>query len=179
MKRISIALLVLAAAGVLSFGAGAAPSRVTSITADLTLRTGVSQAGHPAVVPHGLYGAFDATYNARKGALVYSLRYKGLRGPAFRVALRSRATGATFAVLCSPCNPGPRARPGHEHPPVSGIAGSIRVDPDTGFLVTHGRAFVEADTTAYPSGEIAGPVSKKEPEPGPGPPVVRGTPRCC
>jgi hypothetical protein len=181
MKRTSIALLVLAAAGVLSLTAGAAPNR-TTLTADLRLRIGVGQAGHPAVVPQGLYGAFDGTYNAHTGTLGYSLRYKGLRGPAFRVVLRSRATGATFAVLCRPCNPVPTARPGHDEPPVSRISGSIPIDPDIGFLITHGRAFVQADTTAYPSGEIAGPVFRKEPEPpstGPGPIKVRGTPRCC
>ena len=182
MKRMSIALLVLAAVGAFSLAAGAAPNRVAPLAANLALRLGVSQAGHPAVAPRGLYGAFDATYNARSGALVYTLEYKGLRGPAFRVAVRSRTTGAPFAVLCSPCNPVTRARRGNEGLPVSRISGSIRIDPDIGFLITHGRAFVEVDTTAYPSGEIGGPIYKTVPElpfTGPGPPRVQVAPRCC
>jgi hypothetical protein len=177
MKRMSIALLVLAAAGALSLTAGAAPNRVARLTADLELRIGVSPAAHRRVRPPRLYGAFDGTYSGYTGTLAYSLRYKALRGPAFRVLLRSRATGATFAVLCSPCSP--VTMPGHEDPPVSRIAGSIRLDPDIGFLITHGRAFVQADTTAYPTGEIAGPVYKEPSSTGPGPVVVQGSPRCC
>ena len=182
MKRTStVVLLVLTAVGVFSLAAGAAPNRVARLAADLTLRPGVSQVGHPAVSPPTLYGALDGTYNVRAGTLAYSLRYKGLRGSAFRVAIRSRATGDTFAVLCSPCSPVKRATPAREGLPVSRISGSVRVEPDVGFLITHGRAFVEVDTTAYPSGEIGGPIRTKAPAfptNGSGP-IVTSEPRCC
>ncbi len=182
MKRTSIALLVLAAVGVFSLAAGAAPNRAAQLAADLTLRPGVSRVGHPAVAPPSVYGALDGTYNARTGALVYTLEYKGLRGSAFRVVVRSRATGATFAVLCSPCSPVIRATRGREGLPVSVISGNVRVDPDVGFLIAHSQSFVEVDTTAYPSGEIGGRIYKKAPElpfTGPGPQPVTETPRCC
>src|SRR4051794_19628381 len=137
MKRTSSALLVLMAVGVFSLAASAAPNHVTRLEANLTLRPDVSRVGYPAVGPPNLYGALDGTYNVRTHVLAYSLEYKGLRGSAFRVVARSRATGATFAVLCSPCSPVMRARPGNEGLPVSRISGSAQLDPDIGFLITH------------------------------------------
>jgi hypothetical protein len=181
MKRTSVALLVLAAVGVFSLAAGAVPKRVTRLEANLTLRPGVSRVDHPAVAPHGLYGMLDGAYDVRTGTLRYTLRYKALRGSPFRVVVRSRATGATFAVLCSPCSPVPAGRSG-DRKPVSSLSGRVQVDPDAGFLITHDRSFVEVDTTAYPSGEIAGPIYEKVPQlpfTGPGPKPVTETPRCC
>lgn len=182
MKRTSIALFVLAGVSSFALAAGAAPTRLTQLQADLTLRPGVGRAGHPAVRPAGLYGAFDGDYNSRTGSLDFSLEYKGLRGSVFRVVIRSRTTGATFAVLCSPCTAALRARAGNEGLPVHRIIGALRLDPDIAFLITHGRAFVEADTTTDPSGEIGGAIYVGPPElpfTGPGTPRVQASPRCC
>jgi hypothetical protein len=158
MKTKWIAALLLAIGlGAVAASAGAGSGRITTLTADLTLRPGVIRSNHPAVAPHGLYGALDATYNSGTARLAYTLDYKGLNGSATRVIVRSRATGATLAVLCNFCHPRP-AGPGHEGLPVSHLAGRVSVDPDVGFLITSARTFVEIDTTAYPSGEIGGPI---------------------
>jgi hypothetical protein len=189
MKWKPIVLLPLVTAvgvGSLAATAGAGRGRITPLTADLTLRPGVGRAGHPAVAPHALYGALDATYNSRAGTLAYTLDYKGLKGPAFRVTVRSRATGSTYAVLCDPCHPVVLAKRGHEGLPVDHLSGRLPVDDDVGFLITHARTFVEVDTTAYPSGEIGAPMLPPPPElPFTGPPATGGTyapapyPRCC
>jgi CHRD domain-containing protein len=173
MKRTSLTLLLLAAVGASALAAGAAPSRVTRLRADLTLRPGVSRAGHPAVHPAAVYGALDGRYNDATSTFTYTLDYKGLQGTPFRVVIRSRTTGATYAVLCSPCSPVAAGRSG-DGLPVSKIAGSVTVDPDTGFLIAHGRTFVEIDTTAYPAGEIGGRIHKPLHTGG-----ITETPRCC
>ena len=177
MKTKSFVLLVVVvgtALGVLAAGAGASrPTGYLYVTADLTLRPGVSHGSHPRVKPPGFYGAFDGTYTVRTSRLAYHLEFKGLSGSAFRVVVRSRATGATYAVLCGPCNVRPRAQRGNEGLPVSMVSGTVTVNPDVGYLMSGDRTFVEVDTTAYPAGEIAGQIFAFRP------PVTRGTPRCC
>jgi hypothetical protein len=186
---LSIAVFLAAVAG----GAGAGSGRLTRLRADLVLRPDVPRDQHPAVAPHGLYGAFDATYNPGTGRLGYGLRYKGLDGFAFRVEIRSRATGETYAVLCEPCQPALLPKPGHEGLPVSHLSGVVSIDPDTAFLITHERTFVEVDTTAYPSGEIGAPIFEVVPVARYAPPPPKSgygsasptgaltpeTPRCC
>ena len=102
--------------------------------------------------------------------------YKALAGSAFRLQIRSRATGTVYATLCAACHSTPAGH-GREGLPVSHIGGRVTVDPDVGFLIAGGRTFLEIDTTAYPSGEIGGPLL-------PPPPATPGyahgeAPRCC
>jgi hypothetical protein len=142
----------------LAASAGAAPSLARPLSADLVLRPGVAQTGHPAVAPHALYGAFDASYATATDTLAWKLRYKGLSGNAFRVVVRSRWTGRIFAVLCDPCEPALRRARGNEGLPVRVLSGAVRLDLDTAFLVSKAGTFVQVDTTAYPGGEIGGPI---------------------
>jgi hypothetical protein len=181
MKRKSIALLaVVAALGSLASTAGARSGSITFLSFDLTLRPGVSQAGHPAIAPRGFFGGGDATYNPGTSLFAYSLDYKGLAGSVLRVRIRSRATGAVYATVCDPCHPVSAGR-GHEGLPVSHLGGRVTVDPDAGFLIARGRTFLEVDTTAYPAGEIGGPILPPpvftHPVTKPG--GVTETPRCC
>jgi hypothetical protein len=177
VKTKSLVLLVVVvgtALGVVAAGAGASrPTGFFYVTADLTLRPGVSRSSHPSIRPPGLYGAFDGTYTVRSNRLSYGLEFKGLSGSAFRVVVRSRATGARYAVLCGPCNVRPRTQRGNEGLPVSVLAGTVTLNPDVGYLMEGNRTFVEVDTTAYPAGEIGGQIF------GFRPPVTRSTPRCC
>jgi hypothetical protein len=145
---------------------------VTKLQADLVLRPGVPKAGHPQVLEN-LYGGLDATWNSARSTLAYSLAWRGLRGTAFRVEIRSWSTGRTYAVLCAPCNP----VTDRSAVPVSRIHGLLRLDSDIGYLIAHGRTFVEVDTTAYPAGEIGGPIYQP-PTFGPGHGYGE-TPRCC
>jgi len=177
MKTKLIAVLLLSvtvALGAVAGGAGARISKVTKLEADLTLSPGVPRAGHPAVSPPGLYGGFYATYNSTSHAIVYSLAYRGLRGPVFRVIIRSRSTGRTYAALCTPCRSVVTHREGRVT--VYGINGVARVDADDGFLITSGRAYVELLTSAYPAGEISAPIYVP---PTFGPNNPGETPRCC
>ena len=164
-------LVVLAAA---ASTAGAGGGRITSLAALLTLRPGVSQGAHRRV-EEGVYGSLDGTFNSARSTVAYSLSYQGLNGFAFRVAVRSRATGRTLAVLCNSCHPLSIGR-GRSGLQVSHLGGVVRVDPDAGFLMTSGRAFVEVDTTAYPSGEIGGAIFQP---PVFGPNNPGELPRCC
>jgi hypothetical protein len=177
LKTKSLVLLVVAvgtALGILAAGAGASrPAGFFYVTTDLTLRPGVSRSGRPSIRPPGLYGAFDGTYTVRSSRLVYRLEFKGLAGSAFRVVVRSRATGARYAVLCGPCNVRLRAQRGNEGLPVSVVSGTVTMNPDVGYLMDGNRTFVEVDTTAYPAGEIGGQII------GFRPPATRSTPRCC
>jgi hypothetical protein len=173
MKRMSVALLVLAAVGSFSLSAAAAPNHVTKLLGLLTLRPGVSRTGHPAVT-EGVYGEFVASYNDGSSKLTYTLRYKGLAGTPFRVVVRSRATGADFAVLCSPCSAVSAGTSARDSLPASKIAGQVQIDPDTAFLISSGRAFVEVDTTAYPAGEIGGRIFLRPQSGG-----ITDVPRCC
>ena len=104
MKTKWIAALVLAVTvlSTLAAGAGARSPVITAVAADLTLRPGVG--AHPQVEA-GLYGAFDGSYNRSTGKLAYTLDYRSLSGTAIRLVVRSRANGAVYAVLCSPCHP--------------------------------------------------------------------------
>jgi len=174
MKTKSLAVLVLSATVILGAavgGAGARTSSVTKLQADLVFRPGVPRAGHPQVL-EGLYGGLDAAWNSARSTFAYSLAWRGLRGTAFRVEIRSRVTGRTYAVLCAPCNP----VADRSAVPVSRIHGLLRLDPDIGYLIRSGRTFVEIDTTAYPAGEIGGPIYQA-PTFGPG--HYGDVPRCC
>jgi hypothetical protein len=173
MKRksiaaVSIAVLVMVTMLVSSAGAG---GRFALLRADLTLRPGVSRSAHHRV-PEGEYGSFDGTFNRIRSTVGYSIDYEGLNGSVFRVAIRSQATGKTLAVLCNGCHSVSAGR-GRSGLQISQLGGVVHVDPDVGFLIAHDRTFVELDSTAYPSGEIGGPLSRK---------VFHGyteTPRCC
>ena len=176
MKTKSVAMLSVVAvmvAGVASSAYGGS-GRTTVLEALLTLRPGVSRSAHHPV-EDGVYGSFDATFNSARSTVAYSLYYQGLNGSAFRVLIRSRATGRTLAVLCDSCHPLPAGR-SHAGLPVSHLGGVVRVDPDAGFLTSSGRAFVEIDSTGYPSGEIGGQISVVPPL---APGETRETPRCC
>ncbi len=164
-----LSVLVLAT---LAAGAGAAPIR-TTIVADLAPRPGVHH-------QQGV-GALDASYNRNTGRLTYSVKYKNVAGRAFRIVIRSRATGANDVVICDPCNPVySKARTVTQdgatffYPAYWYVDGAQRVDPDIAFLMEASRTFVEVDTTAYPSGEIGGITGVPGPQRGPG-----ETPRCC
>lgn len=189
MKIKSVAVLVLATAigpAALAANAGAGSARFTTVVANLTLRPGIAGSSHRKVTPPDLYGAFFGTYNSGTGIFTYAVKYKSLKGSATRVVVRSRTTGATFAVLCSPCDVSVLAKPSDDELPVSHLSGKLSINPDTGFLITHGRTFVEVDTTAYPSGEIGAPIyplirlhGGGGGLPFTGPPSVGEYPRCC
>ena len=159
--------------------AGAQRAVLALYSADLTLRPVAAHAGeHPRVNPPGLYGAFDATYFPRTGKLQYDIRWKALDGTGFRVVIRSRQTGATYAVLCGPCNVRSRGNTGtRDSREVSGVRGTTSITRDVAYLMAGGYTFVEVDTTAFPSGEIGAPVFGRFFYPGQ--PAVRGEPRCC
>ena len=188
MKTKSIAALVLATAigvGALASSAGAGRATFTTVVANLTLQPGVNRGAHHQVSPEDLYGAFAGTYNSGTGTFAWAVKYKGLNGTAFRVVVRSRATGATYAVLCSPCDVVRLPKPGDEGLPVYHLSGRQPIGPDTAFLITHARTFVEVDTTAYPSGEIGAPIyplirgGGGGSLPFTGPPRNGEFPRCC
>ena len=177
MKTKAIAALVLASVvvlGVVASSVGARSGRITSLTAFLTLRPGVSRSAHHPV-ESGVYGELDGTFNSARSRVAYSLYYQGLNGFALRVTVRSRATGKTLAVLCNACHPVSAGR-GRSGLAVSHLGGVVPVDPDAGFLITSGRTFVEIDTTAYPSGEIGGHIFQPTVF---GPGHVGSLPRCC
>src|SRR5262245_51595920 len=176
--------LPIAAAALVALGAptgtavGASPRALfAKLTSDLRLRPGVSRAGHPRVNPPGLYGAFDAVYDRRSGKVRYALRWKGLVGSGFRAVIRSRATGAAYAVLCSPCRAQVKAVRSGEGLPIYEARGAVTVSRDVAYLLVGTHTFLEVDTTAYPSGEIGAPVFGEFVYPGP--PKVQGEPRCC
>jgi hypothetical protein len=173
MKTKLLAVLVLSVAVILGAAAGGAGARssgtVTKLQADLVLRSGVPRAGHPQVLEN-LYGGLDATWNSARSTFAYSLAWRGLRGTAFRVEIRSWSTGRTYAVLCAPCH----AVPDRSAVPVSRVHGLVRLDSDAGYLIANGRTFVEVDTTAYPAGEIGGPIHPSVKYKGYG-----DVPRCC
>ena len=173
MKTKVLAVLVLSVAVILGAAVGRAGARTSSVTtlqADLTLKRHVPQAGHPHV--DGLFGGLDATYNSVRATFVYKLAWRGLRGSVIRVRIRSWSTGRTYAVLCAPCKP----KTDRQSLPVSRIHGVAVLDRDFGYLIAHGRPSVEVDTTAYPRGEISGPIYVPQP---PQPGVPTETPRCC
>jgi CHRD domain-containing protein len=174
MKTKLLGALVLAVIvlGTLAAGAAAAPIR-TAIVADLQPRPGVAH--------HQGVGGLDASYNRNTGRLTYSIKYKNLVGRAFRIVIRSRATGANYVVICDPCNPVySKARTVTDgsatlfYPAYWHVDGTQRVDPDIAYLMEASRTFVEVDTTAYPSGEIGGITGVPRAMQGPG-----ETPRCC
>jgi hypothetical protein len=175
---VPIAFSALVALAVLVGSAGASPRALFALlSSDLKLRPGVSQVGHPRVIPSGLYGAFDATYHPRTGKLSYDLRWKGLAGSGFRAVVRSRATGFTYAVLCSPCNSIVEADRSREGLPIHEVKGTVVISRDVAYLAVGTYTFVEVDTTAYPSGEIGAPIYGLFVYPGR--PVTKGEPRCC
>lgn len=171
---------VLVALAVRVGSAGAQHASFALFSSDLVLRPGVSQAGgHPRVNPPGLYGAFDATYQPRTGKVQYDMRWKALRGSAIRLLVRSRDTGATYAVLCGPCRLTP-GQSGHESRDgfrVSETQGTASITRDVAYLMAGGYTFLELDTTAFPAGEIGAPIYGRFVYPGQ--PLVKGTPRCC
>ena len=178
---VAVALAALVGLGVLVGSAGAGQhADFADITSDLTLRPGVAHfGGHPRVNPAGLYGAFDATYVPRTGKFRYFMRWKALRGSALRLLVRSRQTGAVYAVLCGPCRYGPAesgfdSRDGH---PVTETKGTVTISRDLAYLMVGGYTFLELDTTAFPSGEIGAPIYGRFFYPGQ--PGVKGDPRCC
>jgi len=181
--KTKLALLVafgaLVALAVQVSTAGAQHALFALFTAQGYLRPGVSQAGgHPRVNPPGLYGAFDATYYPRTGKLQYDMRWKALRGSAIRLVVRSRETGAVYAVLCGPCDVTSRGTTGTQDARhVSGARGTAPITRDVAYLMAGGYTFVELDTTAFPSGEVGGPIYGRFVFPGQ--PVVKGEPRCC
>lgn len=182
MKKKLLTLLALSGTVAIAAVAGRAGASGLSqlLTADLVLRPGVSHVGHPAVVPHALYGALDAYYDPGTGRFAYVLDYKGLNGPVTRVALRSRATGATYLVLCAPCRPVLFPHASHEGSTVSKLAGVLKLNPDTGYLMDGDKTFIEVDTTARPGGEIGAPVILYVPPVvRKGHPVTKSEPRCC
>ena len=182
MRSKPVGLLILAAVAAVAAVAGRAGAAGQSyyLTADLELRPGVSQHGHPEVDPKGLYGALNAYYNHSTRKFTWTLEYKDLDGPVFRVVLRSRATGKAYLVLCSPCRPVVFPHSSHEHRAVSQLGGSVRLDLDTAYLINGDRTFIEADTTAYPGGEIGAPVILYVPPVvKKGHPVTKDFPRCC
>jgi hypothetical protein len=174
---VSFAVLVLLA--VQAGSAGAQHAVFALYSSDLTLRPGVAQAGgHPRVNPPGLYGAFDATYYPRSGKLQYDIRWKALEGFGFRVVIRSRETGATYAVLCARCNVRSRGTANTlDSRKASGVQGTAVISRDVAYLMAGGYTFVQVDTTAFPSGEIGGPVYGRFYYPRQA--VVKGEPRCC
>jgi hypothetical protein len=173
-----VVLAALVALAVQVGGASAQHATLALYSADLTLRPVAAHAGgHPRVNPPGLYGAFDATFYPRTGKLQYDIRWKALEGTGFRVVIRSRDTGATYAVLCWRCNVRPRGRMSLDGREVSGVRGTVPISRDVAYLMAGGYTFVEVDTTAFPSGEIGAPVSGKFFYPGQA--VVKGEPRCC
>ena len=179
MKKwvVPVAFAALVALAVLVGSAAASPrASYALLSSDLKLRPGVSHAGHPSANPPGLYGAFDATYYPRTGKLSYDLRWKGLAGSAFRAVIRSRATGAVYAVLCSPCRSTGR-NGSREGLRVHGVEGTVVISRDVAYLAVGAYTFVEVDTTAYPAGEIGGPAYGRFVYPGQ--PVVKSEPRCC
>ncbi len=107
------------------------------------------------------------------------MRWKSLRGSALRLLIRSRATGAVYAVLCGPCRYGPAesgfdSRDGH---PVTEAKGTVSITRDLAYLMVGGYTFLELDTTVFPSGEIGAPIYGRFFYPGQ--PSVKGDPRCC
>ena len=178
-----VAFAALVGLGVLAGSAGAMlheRALFALYQSDPTLRPGVGRAGgHPRVNPPGLYGAFDATYYPRTGKLQYDMRWKALRGSAIRLVVRSRESGAVYAVLCGPCRVTP-AQSGHasrDGRPVSEAQGTALISRDVAYLMAGGYTFLELDTTAFPSGEIGAPIYGRFVYPGQ--PVVKGEPRCC
>ena len=82
MKTKAIAALVLASVvvlGVVASSAGAGRGRITSLTALLTLRPGVSRSAHHPVASE-VYGQLDGTFNSARSRVAYSLYYQGLNG---------------------------------------------------------------------------------------------------
>lgn len=182
MKTKLVVVVVFAALAALAVQVGSAGAQhavFALYTAQGFLRPGVSQAGeHPRVNPPGLYGAFDATYYPRTGKLQYDMRWKALRGSAIRLVIRSRQTGAVYAVLCGPCHVTSRGTTGtQDGRQVSGVKGTAPITRDAAYLMAGGYTFVELDTTAFPSGEVGGPVDGQFYYPGE--PIVKGEPRCC
>jgi hypothetical protein len=176
-----LAFAGLVTPAVLAGGAGAGQhASFADLTSDLTLRPGVARfGGHPRVNPTGLYGAFDATYYPRNGKLQYVMRWKALRGSALRLVVRSRETGAVYAVLCGPCRFG-SAESGYgsrDGRPVTEAKGTTRITRDLAYLMVGGYTFLELDTTVFPSGEIGAPIYGRFFYPGQ--PAVKGDPRCC
>ena len=176
-----VAFGALVASAVLVGSAGASQHALLALyQSDLRLRPGVAAAGgHPRVNPPGLYGALDATYYPRTGKLQYDMRWKALRGLAIRLVIRSRETGATYAVLCGPCRvatggSGRESLDGHN---VSESQGTAHISRDVAYLMVGGYTFLELDTTAFPSGEIGAPITGLFVYPGH--PIVKGEPRCC
>jgi len=177
---VPVAFAALVALAVLVGSAGASShASFALISADFTLRPGVARAGgHPRVNPPGLYGAIDSTYYPRTGKIQYDMRWKGLRGSAIRLVVRSRDTGATYATLCSPCRVTSASRNrSRDALLVSESQGTAVITRDVAYLMVGGYAFLELDTTALPSGEIGGPTYGRFVYPGQ--PVVKGEPRCC
>jgi hypothetical protein len=178
-----LAFAGLVASALLAGSAGAgAPQHASfaDLTSDLTLRPGVARfAGHPRVNPPSLYGAFDATYYPRNGKLQYDMRWKALRGSAIRLVVRSRATGAVYAVVCGPCRvtPGQSGHSSLDGRPVSEAQGTARISRDVAYLMVGGYTFLELDTTVFPSGEIGAPIYGRFFYPGSH--AVKGDPRCC
>jgi hypothetical protein len=172
-----VAFAALVSLGLQAGSAGAQHAVFALFSSDPVLRPGVAQAAeHPRVNPPGLYGAFDATYYPRTGKLRYDMRWKALRGLAIRLAIRSRETGAVYAVLCAPCRvtPGQSSR---DRFPVSEAQGTASISRDVAYLMAGGYTFLELDTTAFPSGEIGAPIYGRFFYPGQ--PAVKGEPRCC
>lgn len=178
---VAVAFAALVGLGVLAGSAGASPHALLALyQSDPTLRPGVARfGGHPRVDPPGLYGAFDATYYPRTGKLQYDMRWKALRGAAIRLTVRSRQTGAVYAVLCGPCRvtPGQSGRESRDRFRVSEAQGTAPISRDVAYLMAGGYTFLELDTTVFPSGEIGAPIYGRFVYPGH--PVVKGEPRCC
>ena len=176
-----VAFGALVASALLVGSAGASPHALFAIfQSDPTLRPGVAHfGGHPRVNPPGLYGAFDATYYPRTGKIQYDMRWKALRGFGFRLAVRSRQTGATYAVLCDPCRvtAGGSGRESRDGFKVSEAQGTTPISRDVAYLMAGGYTFLELDTTVFPTGEIGAPIYGRFVYPGH--PIVKGEPRCC
>ena len=88
-----------------------------------------------------------------------------------------RYSGRPIAFQMSgPCRvkPGGGSRDGL---PVSESQGTAVITRDVAYLMAGGYTFLELDTTAFPSGEIGGPIDGRFIYPGQ--PVVKGEPRCC
>lgn len=176
-----LAFGALVASAALAGSAGASPRASFALfQSDPTLRPGVARfGGHPRVNPSGRYGAFDATYYPRTEKIQYDMRWKALRGEAIRLVIRSRETGATYAVLCGPCRvtPGVNGRISIDGFRVSETQGTARLSRDVAYLMAGGYTFLELDTTFFPSGEIGAPIFGRFFYPGQH--VVKGEPRCC
>ena len=187
IRILGLHLLVLVALAALVASAVVVGNAVASqhasyalFVSDPTLRPGVAHfGGHPRVNPPGRYGALDATYYPRTGKLQYDMRWKALRGDAIRLVVRSRETGATYAVLCGPCRvtPGQSGRESLDGFKVSEVQGTALISRDVAYLMVGGYTFLELDTTFFPSGEIGGPIYGRFIYPGH--PVAKGEPRCC